>query len=489
MSAKVSNVKNDALIKGFDSVAAAQWCSPSFLGCSVCVSASAVKGQVTITLSLNTPFGNVSKSFNFDTNVSFTWQPFGRFKITVSISNLNESNGVFSFDLSINPCVDVPILGWKCFNFSHHFVVPVVLNGIHNDIDDSQFSSALALNTSDASSLLKGDIYNNFAAGQAKAFPTVSCVPTLSCIPTTVSCIPTAQCTGVTGVCGPDDGTPDLPTIPVTKCIPIPTVKCIPTLTSCVTGISPICASAKPIPTVPVTSCIPTKPGPFCPNTLPPGCPIYTVPPGCPVPSIGPNCPPTIAPSTCQFTDGVNAPHTLNLLCTQIPNVCPQVESIDPPRTVVGPHCPITSVPVTCPKPINTLPVICHIKTIIPNDCPTKLPVLCPIKTVLPNDCPSLPVICDIKTVLPHSCPTLPVICKTLPAICPTPTSPVATCIPTLPTSCHVTHIPHVCGGGGVTPEGIIPTVPVDKCVPTVSCVPTLSCIPTVSCTGIPFVC
>jgi hypothetical protein len=277
------NVENGALIEGYDSLAAVKWCTPTFLGCGACIAASAVSGQVTITIELKTPFGNVSKSFRFNANVSFTWQPFSRFKVTVSVSNFNEANGSLSFDLGVNPCVDVPFLGWKCFNYSHHFNVPLVLHGIENQIDDSQFSSALALHGAvladgggDAhagTSLLHGDIYSNYLKGQsnAGAFPTLSCIPTLTCIPTTVSCIPTAQCTGVSPICATQhasgvsaESAGAFPTIPVIKCLPIPTVQCIPTITSCVTGVSPICAtqhasaSTVNVGAFPTLSCIPT---------------------------------------------------------------------------------------------------------------------------------------------------------------------------------------------------------------------------------------
>ncbi|MGH2667343.1 hypothetical protein, partial [Flavobacterium sp.] len=312
---KLLNVENGAVYEGYDSLAAAEWCSPSFLGCGICVSASAVKGQVTITIGLKTPFGNVSKSFNFNANVSYTWQPFSKFKITVSITNFNEADGVFSFDLGLNPCVDVPFLGWKCFNYSHHFVVPVVLHGIQNEIDDSQFASILALHAGGAlggsckdcgdqegSPLLQGDIYNNYLNNQA-AFPTLpinQCIPTGQCIPTITSCVtgispiclaqqggsadtaafptlpvrcmPTGVITCVTGfspICGAQQGgdanAAAFPTIPITRCLPIPTVQCIPTVTSCVTGISPICfaqqgggdANAAAFPTIPITRCFP----------------------------------------------------------------------------------------------------------------------------------------------------------------------------------------------------------------------------------------
>ncbi|TPD73733.1 hypothetical protein, partial [Flavobacterium microcysteis] len=274
--ANVEKVEDGAVYNGYDHLTAMEWCTPSFLSCSACVSASAVNGLVTITINLRTPFGNVGKSFNFNSNVSYTWQPFSRFKISVSITNFNEAGGVFSFDLGLQPCVDVPFMGWKCFNFSHHFSVPLKLNGIENDIDDSQFASIIALHSGNAfnascgcddkgSSLLQGDIYNNYLNSQA-GFPTIpvtQClpIPTVQCIPTVTSCI-----TGISPICAAQQEAnvgAGFPTIPVTQCLPIPTVQCIPTVTSCITGISPICAAQQEaklgagFPTIPVTQCFP----------------------------------------------------------------------------------------------------------------------------------------------------------------------------------------------------------------------------------------
>jgi len=285
---KISNVENGAVYEGYDYLSASEWCTPSFLGCSMCVAASAVKGQVTVTLGLKTPFGNVSKSFSFNSNVSYTWQPFSKFKITVSITNFNEAGGVFSFDLGLNPCVDVPFLGWKCFNYSHTFSVPLLLHGIQNEIDDSQFSSILALHAGGAfkeqcqcddhsnsgSTLLQGDIYSNYLKNQGAGagFPTIpitKClpIPTVQCIPTITSCV-----TGISPIClaqnetGSNAPNAGFPTIPITKCLPIPTVQCIPTITSCVTGISPICLAQNQVgssapnagfPTIPITQCLP----------------------------------------------------------------------------------------------------------------------------------------------------------------------------------------------------------------------------------------
>ncbi|QSB25210.1 hypothetical protein [Flavobacterium sp. CLA17] len=480
---KILNVENGAVYEGYDSLAASEWCTPSFLGCSMCISASAIKGQVTITLGLKTPFGNVTKSFSFNTNTSFTWQPFSKFKITVSITNFNEASGVFSFDLGLNPCVDVPFLGWKCFNYSHTFSVPLLLAGIQSEIDDSQFTSLLTLHASGslnaacqcddkASPLLKGDIYTNYLNSQA-----------------------------------------GFPTIPITQCFPIPTVQCVPTITSCVTGISPICltqqnanVNAAAIPTLPVNQCIPTV---SCIPTL-----------SC-IPTASCTGIPFICSGVAQNADNTANTESRTLFCfPTYPPVCRSLSGTDANANAAA---------------IPTLPVNQCIPTV------SCIPTLSCIPTA---SCTGIPFICNgvaqsagnLNAGPPHSVycfPTLPQLCKVTGApadanAAAIPTLPVNQCIPTvsciptlscIPTAsctgipficngvtqstgnvnaglphtlyCHPT-IPQICRVSG-TPADVnaaaIPTLPVNQCVPTVSCFPTVSCIPTVSCTGIPFIC
>jgi hypothetical protein len=469
------NVENGALISGYDNLAASQWCTPSFLGCSACVSVSAVKGQVTITVSLNTPFGNVSKSFNFNTNVNFTWQPFSKFKITFAISNFNDSDGVFSFDLSINPCVDVPILGWKCFNYSHHFVVPVVLNGIQNEVDDSHFTSILALhsggslanscsdcNNNSGASMLKGDIYSNYLnQPQSASFPTLSCIPTLQCIPTTISCIPTAQCTGLSPICATqnDSASANIPTIPVVKCIPIPTVQCIPTVTSCITGVSPICATQQHATanaaSFPTLSCIPTLQ--CIPTTV-------SCIPTAQCTGVSPIC------ATQNDSASANFPTIPVVKCLPIPTVqcIPTVTSC---ITGVSPICATQQHATANAASFPTLSCI-----------PTLQCIPTTVSCIPTAQCTGVSPICATQNdSASANFPTIPVV-KCLPI-------PTVQCVPTV-TSC-VTGVSPICASEqhANANAAAIPTLPVSSCVPTVSCVPTISCIPTISCTGIPFIC
>lgn len=485
---KILNVENGAVYEGYDSLAASEWCTPSFLGCSMCISASAVKGQVTITLGLKTPFGNVTKSFSFNTNTSFTWQPFSKFKITVSITNFNEASGVFSFDLGLNPCVDVPFLGWKCFNYSHTFSVPLLLAGIQSEIDDSQFTSLLTLHATGslnapcqcddtASPLLKGDIYNNYLNSQA-----------------------------------------GFPTVPITQCFPIPTVQCVPTITSCVTGISPICltqqnanANAAAIPTLPVNQCIPTVsciPSLSCIPTasctgIPFICNDAVLQSGNTANTESRTlvCFPTYPP-VCRSVSGTDANVNAAAIPTLPVNQCIPTVSCIPTLSCI-PTASCTGIPFICngvaqstgnlnagnlnagtPHSVfcfPTIPQICRISGTSADANAAAIPTL-PVNQCIPTvSC--IPTLSCIPTA---SCTGIPFICNGVAQSSGhVNVGPPNTfyCYPTLPQICKVS------GNPADVNAAAIPTLPVNQCVPTVSCFPTGSCFPTVSCTGIPFIC
>jgi hypothetical protein len=116
--------KDGQVYTGYDNLAGPQFCTPIYLGCSACIGASVVGGSVVLTVSVSTPFGNVNKSFKIGSGGSFTWQPFSKFKVVISINNFNEQGGSFSFDAGIQVCIDVPFFGWKCVGYSYHFSIP-----------------------------------------------------------------------------------------------------------------------------------------------------------------------------------------------------------------------------------------------------------------------------------------------------------------------------------------------------------------------------
>jgi len=127
-------IKENQVITGFDAFAQAQFCTPSFLGCRLCIGATVVSGFLTLTFQAHTPVGGFSKSFRITNNISFSWNPIGVFKVEVKITNFRKAGGTFSFKVSVNVCLRVPILGWRCKSFSHTFSVPISLSPAHEGL-------------------------------------------------------------------------------------------------------------------------------------------------------------------------------------------------------------------------------------------------------------------------------------------------------------------------------------------------------------------
>lgn len=124
-------VQNNAVYTDYESVMpAAPWCTPSFMGFSICANASASGGMVTLQLTLNTPFGSYSKTFNFNSNVCFEWGLPIRLgpSVKVCITNLSTSPNV-RFTLGLELCITLPIIGKKCVKWSHEFVLPFLAQG------------------------------------------------------------------------------------------------------------------------------------------------------------------------------------------------------------------------------------------------------------------------------------------------------------------------------------------------------------------------
>jgi len=136
--------KDGQLYTGYDSVAAIQFCTPSVFGCSACLAANVVDGYVALTISVATPFGNVTKTFKITSGGNFTWQPFGRFKVTVGINNFR-SQGGFSFDAGIQVCIELPIFGWKCAGYSYHFNLPGHMLKAATELTDTELTNQLIL--------------------------------------------------------------------------------------------------------------------------------------------------------------------------------------------------------------------------------------------------------------------------------------------------------------------------------------------------------
>ncbi len=148
--------KENQIITSFDSFAPVQFCTPSFLGSKLCIGANVVGGFVTLSVSASTPVGSFSKSFKITNNISFTWNPIGVFKVEFKISNFKKVGSTFSFSASINVCVKVPFIGFKCKSFSHTFSIPTLLPQSHQallnskedenaDGDNQEYSTSLLI--------------------------------------------------------------------------------------------------------------------------------------------------------------------------------------------------------------------------------------------------------------------------------------------------------------------------------------------------------
>ncbi|MBP1224423.1 hypothetical protein [Flavobacterium sp. 1355] len=460
---KISNVENGAVYEGYDSLAASEWCTPSFLGCSACISASAVKGQVTITIGLKTPFGSVNKSFSFNTNTSFTWQPFSKFKIAVSITNFNEASGVFSFDLGLNPCIDVPFLGWKCFNYSHTFTVPLLLAGIESDIDDSQFVSLLTLHASGSlnapcqcddhsgSSLLKGDIYSNYLNNQAGAanFPTIPLTSCFTGIP--IVCAYQAAAAGGNTANLQGDAA-NFPTIPVFSCITGVPIVCA--LQAAAGNTANVQADAANFPTIPVFSCI------------------------------------TGVPIVCALQAQAAGGNAANL----------QANTANFPTIPVF-SC-ITGVPIVCAlqaqaaggTAANLQANTANFPTIPVFSCITGVPIVCALQAqAAGGNAANLQAnTANFPTIPITSCITgIPIVCAYQAAAAAggnTANLQANTAnFPTIPITSCITGIPIVCayqaaaGNTSVNQPATLPTIAFPQCFPT-----GISCLPT---TGIPYIC
>lgn len=142
-------VNDSAHYEGYDSLTSVQWCTPTYLGFGACIGATAKDGYLILKVTGVTPIGRYSKSFKITKDVSFSWSPISRIKISLDIKNFKDEGGYFSFDLSAKICGKIPYFGWKCAGYSHHFSIPDDDNQKQLEtLSDSDFSSFLAVKSS-----------------------------------------------------------------------------------------------------------------------------------------------------------------------------------------------------------------------------------------------------------------------------------------------------------------------------------------------------
>lgn len=143
-------VQEGQIVTSYEKFDAISWCTPSVLGCKACISASASGNAVSLTVSLQTPFGNWSQTFSINANRCFTFQPASKVKIELCIGDFSTQPKQICFTLSAKVCVHLPIIGWKCSpSVGHQFCVPLPGHGVHALLDlgdDTQFATLLLLN-------------------------------------------------------------------------------------------------------------------------------------------------------------------------------------------------------------------------------------------------------------------------------------------------------------------------------------------------------
>lgn len=121
----ITTVKSNEVYEGFD-LQSVRKCTPRVLGFRVCAEVSANgDGSVTITIIAETPFGNFSKSFKFNSDVDFEFNPIPRVSIKISIRDFKVTKQVISFTLKLEGCIDLPFVGEKCVSKTFNISIPM----------------------------------------------------------------------------------------------------------------------------------------------------------------------------------------------------------------------------------------------------------------------------------------------------------------------------------------------------------------------------
>ncbi|MBC8757388.1 hypothetical protein H2O64_22150 [Kordia sp. YSTF-M3] len=121
----ITTVKSNEVYEGFD-VRSIRKCTPSVFGFRVCAELTANgDGSVLIRLTAETPFGNFSKEFSFNTDIDFEFNPISRVSIKVSIRKFKVTKQIISFDLGLEGCIDLPIIGEKCVSKTWTIELPI----------------------------------------------------------------------------------------------------------------------------------------------------------------------------------------------------------------------------------------------------------------------------------------------------------------------------------------------------------------------------
>lgn len=142
----ITTVKSNAVYEGFD-VQSVRRCTPSVAGFRVCAEVSANGDRsVTLRLTAETPFGNYSKSFTFNSDIDFVFNPIPRVSIEISIRNFKVTNNTLSFSLKLEGCIDFPWpIGKKCVGKTFSITLPMPILAAKNIDELSSGDLALLL--------------------------------------------------------------------------------------------------------------------------------------------------------------------------------------------------------------------------------------------------------------------------------------------------------------------------------------------------------
>lgn len=121
----ITTVRSNGVYEGFD-IESIRKCTPKVLGFRICAELTANgDGSVQIKVTAETPIRNFSKTFLFDADVDFTFNPIPNVSIKISIRNFKVTKQVISFTLKLEGCIELPIIGKRCVERSFDVELPM----------------------------------------------------------------------------------------------------------------------------------------------------------------------------------------------------------------------------------------------------------------------------------------------------------------------------------------------------------------------------
>lgn len=141
----ITKVENNAVYQGFDKRSIKR-CTPSVVGFRACAELVANgDGNVTLILTAESPLGNFSKTFSFNSNVDFEFNPIPAISIHVSVQKFRTGSDTISFELGLAACITLPLIGKKCIRVKFDIELPVLVASATNYEELSSGDIALLL--------------------------------------------------------------------------------------------------------------------------------------------------------------------------------------------------------------------------------------------------------------------------------------------------------------------------------------------------------